>query len=53
MLVSVVLPYNVSFKLVTVVGVLSLPVAAWAFGKLVGLRFPGSVLPRNMPRRRS
>ena len=38
---DVVLPYAVAFKLVAVSGVVLLPVAAWAFGKLSGLRFPG------------
>jgi hypothetical protein len=44
-LVAVVLSwftdYNVAFKLVTVLGTVTLPVAAWAFGKLAGLRDPG------------
>ena len=35
------LPYEVSFKLVSVAGLVSLPVAAWAFGRLAGLRAPG------------
>ena len=35
-----VLPYGVAFKLVTVLGVLTLPIAAWAFGRLAGMRFP-------------
>jgi hypothetical protein len=34
------LPYGVAFKVVTVLGVLSLPVAAYAFGKLADLPFP-------------
>jgi phosphomannomutase len=38
---SYVIPYNVAFKLITVVGLLSLPVAAWAFGRMAKLRFPG------------
>ena len=38
---SYVLPYGVAFKIVTVLGILSLPVAAWAFGRLSGMRFPG------------
>ena len=38
---DVVLPYAVAFKLVAVSGVVLLPAAAWAFGKLSGLRFPG------------
>src|SRR5205085_4372070 len=33
-----------AFKLVTVAGILSLPVAAWAFGRLSGMRFPGPAL---------
>ncbi|MDP8928598.1 MAG: hypothetical protein M3O70_08510, partial [Actinomycetota bacterium] len=41
---DVVLPYNVAFKLVTVSGILSLPVAAWAFGHLGRLPFPGPAL---------
>jgi hypothetical protein len=39
-LLSFVLPYGVAFKLVTVSGVLTLPVAAWAFGRLTRLPFP-------------
>src|SRR5215216_3719095 len=31
---GVALPYGVAFKLVTVAGVLALPVAAWALGRL-------------------
>ncbi len=34
-------PYGVAFKLITVSGLVSLPVAAWAFGRLSGLAFPG------------
>jgi hypothetical protein len=34
------LPYDVAFKIVTVLGVMSLPVAAYAFGRLAGLAFP-------------
>lgn len=41
---DLVLPYGVAFKLVTVLGVLTLPIAAWAFGRLSGLRFPGPAL---------
>ncbi|MDP8993059.1 MAG: 6-pyruvoyl-tetrahydropterin synthase-related protein, partial [Actinomycetota bacterium] len=40
-LADVVLPYGVAFKLVSVLGLVSLPVAAWAFGRLAGLRAPG------------
>src|SRR3954451_17601645 len=39
-LLDVVLPYGVALKLVSVLGILSLPVCAWAFGKLSGLKFP-------------
>ncbi|HEX3839760.1 MAG TPA: hypothetical protein VHU85_03105 [Acidimicrobiales bacterium] len=38
---NAVASYDVAFKLVTVLGTLTLPVAAWAFGKLAGLRDPG------------
>ena len=40
-LLDVVLPYGVAFKLVSISGLLALPVAAWAFGRLAGMRFPG------------
>jgi hypothetical protein len=43
-LLSFVIPYGIAFKLVTVLGILSLPVAAWAFGRLLGMRFPGPAL---------
>ncbi len=36
-----VVSYDVAFKLVTVLGTLMLPVCAWAFGRLAGLRDPG------------
>jgi hypothetical protein len=39
-LLSYVLPYGVAFKLVAISGVLSLPVCAWAFGRLSRLPFP-------------
>src|SRR5437763_649765 len=39
-----VMPYNIAFKLITVSGVLSLPLAAYAFGRLSGMRFPGPVI---------
>ena len=41
---DLVLPYGVAFKLVTVLGVLTLPIAAWAFGRLARLPFPGPAL---------
>ncbi|MGH9192622.1 MAG: hypothetical protein ACRDZ0_09160, partial [Acidimicrobiales bacterium] len=34
------LPYGVAFKLVTVSGVVTLPLAIYAFGRLAGARFP-------------
>ena len=39
-LLDLVLPYGVAFKLVAVSGVLALPVAVWLFGRLAGLRQP-------------
>ena len=40
LVLDVVLPYGIAFKLITVSGVLTLPIAAWAFGRLSGLKFP-------------
>ena len=40
-LLSYIIPYDIAFKLVTVLGLLTLPVAAWAFGRLARFRFPG------------
>ncbi|MGH9126644.1 MAG: hypothetical protein ACRDZ8_18240, partial [Acidimicrobiales bacterium] len=37
-------PYNVAFKLITVLGLLTLPISAWLFGKLARFRFPGPAL---------
>jgi hypothetical protein len=37
---DILLPYGVALKLVSILGILALPVCAWAFGKLAGLRFP-------------
>lgn len=37
---NVILPYNIAFKLVSVLGLLTLPTAAWAFGRLSGARSP-------------
>ena len=44
-LASYVIPYALAFKWVTVLGSLLLPVAAWAMGRLFGMRrgFPGAV----------
>jgi hypothetical protein len=38
---SYVIPYNIAFKLVTVAGLVTLPVCAWAFGRLARMPFPG------------
>ncbi len=43
-ILDVLLPYGIAFKLVTILGLLGLPVAAWAFGALLGMRFPGPAL---------
>jgi hypothetical protein len=40
-LFNAVVPYGVAFKLVTVLGTLTLPVCAWAFARMAGLRDPG------------
>jgi hypothetical protein len=40
-IISYVIPYNIAFKLVTVAGLLTLPLACWAFGRLARMRFPG------------
>ena len=37
---SLVFPYAVAFKLVTVLGPVTLPVSAWAFGRLAAFRSP-------------
>ncbi len=41
---GVELPYGTAFKLVTVLGVVTLPICAYAFGRLADLRFPGPAL---------
>ncbi len=38
---SYVIPYNIAFKLVTIAGLVALPICAWAFGRLSRMRFPG------------
>ena len=43
-LLSLVLPYGLAFKLVAISGLLSLPVACWAFAKMVRLPFPAPPL---------
>lgn len=37
---NLVMPYDIAFKLVTVLGLVTLPVAAWAMGRLWGARRP-------------
>ena len=39
-LLSYVIPYGIAFKLIVISGVLTLPIAAWAFGRLTRLPFP-------------
>lgn len=39
-LVDVVLPYGVAMKLVGVLGLITLPAACWAFGRLARFRYP-------------
>jgi len=41
---SFVMPYVIAFKVVSVVGLLTLPLAAYAFGRLADLRFPSPVV---------
>jgi len=43
-LTSFVIPYDVAFKLVSVSGLIGLPVAAYLFGRLSNVRFPGPAL---------
>jgi hypothetical protein len=43
-LASYLIPYAVAFKLVSVSGLVALPVAAYLFGRLSGMRFPGPPL---------
>ncbi len=43
-LLSLILPYGLAFKLVAISGLVSLPVACWAFAKLTRLPFPAAPL---------
>lgn len=43
-LLDVVLPYGIAFKLITVSGLVAMPVAAYTFGRLAGLPFPAPPL---------
>lgn len=38
------MPYGVGFKIITVAGLITLPISAWAFAKLADLRFPAPPL---------
>ncbi len=40
-ILNVALPYQVAFKLVSVAGLVALPLGAWVFGRLARMRFPG------------
>lgn len=40
LLVNVVLPYGIAMKLVSVLGLITLPAACWAFGRLAGFKHP-------------
>jgi len=35
-----VIPFDIAFKFVTILGSITLPIAAWAFGRLVGMERP-------------
>lgn len=39
-LLNVVLPYGIAFKIVAISGIVTLPLACWAFGRLARLPFP-------------
>jgi len=41
---DLVLPYNVAFKLITVSGLVTLPISAWFFARSMKMRFPGPAL---------
>jgi len=43
-ILSLGLPYNEAFNVVTILGTVTLPVCAWAFGALAGFRRPVAVL---------
>ena len=40
LIADVVLPYGVAMKLVSVLGLITLPAACWAFGRLADFRYP-------------
>jgi len=37
---NIVLPYGIAFKIVAILGIVSLPFCCWAFGRLARFRFP-------------
>src|SRR5579863_3246613 len=39
-LLGYVIPFDIAFKFITILGSITLPVAAWAFGRLVGMERP-------------
>ncbi len=39
-LLGFVIPFDIAFKFITILGSITLPVAAWAFGRLVGMERP-------------
>jgi hypothetical protein len=43
-LMSYVIPYDIAFKLVSVSGCVFLPLSAYAFGRLIKMKFPGPQL---------
>lgn len=43
-LADLVMPYNVAFKLISVSGLLTLPIATWFFARCLKLKFPGPLL---------
>ena len=40
LLLNIVLPYGIAFKIVAVAGIIALPACAWAFGKLARFAYP-------------
>ena len=41
---SIGLPYGVAFKLIVISGLVTMPLNAWAMGRLAGMAFPGPVI---------
>jgi hypothetical protein len=39
-LLNVVMPYGIAFKIIAVMGIITLPVCCWAFGRLARFRYP-------------